>query len=176
MEDTGSGTPNTPNSAISLATVTVTNTTTSVVNDSIGDTRGRCVVGTPALTGNFIEAGIHSAYGGRDATRPLTWQKNPDGWVMLSGWFRRSGGSTGAVKDATYWLDGGTSSTGTACLPVDARPSGVRDFIGLTSNGFLHYAVYPSGRMSFRFNYDTTIAQNLTWFTLDGCSYRANAF
>lgn len=174
--DSGSGTPNTPNSAISLATVAVSANTVSVVDSNILDTRGRSVVGTPAITGDLLASGIHSSYGGRDGTRPLTFQKNPDGWVMLSGWFRRSGGSTAVTKDTTYWLDGGTAESGSALLPVEARPSGVRDFIGLTSNGYVHYAVYPNGRMSFRFNYATTLSQNLSWFTLDGCSYRANAF
>lgn len=174
LPDVGSGTPNTPNTAISLATVAVASNATSVVAANITDTRARASVGTPALTGTMLESGIHSAYGGRDATRPLTWSKNPDGWVQLGGWLRRSDPNTGITANATYYFDGvgGTSPM----LPVDARPSGVRDFIGLTAAGFVHFAVYTSGAMSFRFTYNTTLVQNSTWFSFDGCMYRANSF
>lgn len=176
LEDTGTGVPNIPNSAISLATVTVASGVLSVVNGNIGDTRQRSVVGTPALSGDWLPGGVHGAYGGRDGSRPLTWMKNPDGWVMLSGWIRRSSGNYTMQPNQTAYFDGGTHDSGSPALPPEARPSGIRDFIGLTSGGFVHYAVYPNGRISFRFNYQHTITEGLTWFTFDGCTYRANAF
>ena len=177
LPDTGGGTPAIPNSAISLATVTVTSSSTAITTTgNITDTRLRATVGTPALTGTWLASGIHPVYGGRDGSRPLTWAKNPDGWVFLGGWFRRSGVTVGVVKDRTYWLDGDDNGPGSPVLPPDARPTGVRDFIGLTSNGYCHYAVYPSGRISFRFNYASNLVQNQTWFTFDGCNFRANSF
>lgn len=175
LADTGSGTPALPNTAITLATVTVSSAAVSVTNANIADQRARATVGTAAINGDFLANGIHTAYGQRDPSRPLTWSKNPDGWVMLAGWLRRSDPSTNATKDATYYFNG-VGRSGNPALPVDARPSGTRDMIGLTANGYVHYAVYNDGVISFRFNYDTNIAQSLTWFNFDGCSFRANAF
>lgn len=175
LQDTGTGTPALPNSAITLALVTISAGQASITNANIDDTvRLRASVGTPWLTGNLLSAGIHSAYGGRDATRPLTYQKSPDGFVTLSGWFRRSDPNTAIAQDQTYWLDGANGAN--ALLPLEARPSGVRDVIGLSSNGYLHWAFYASGAVSFRFNYNTTLLQNVTWFTLDGVVFRASAF
>lgn len=174
LPDVGSGTPSTPNSAISLATVAVSSTATSIVDANVTDTRSRASVGTPALTGNMIASGIHSGYGGRDATRPLTWSKNPDGWVQLAGWIRRSDPNTAISANTTYWFDGASGAN--PLLPADARPAGIRDFIGMTSSGYVHFAVYTSGAMSFRFNYNTTLVQNVTWFSFDNCMFRANAF
>lgn len=179
LADTGSGTPALPNSAIDLATVVVRDNAVSVTNANIGDRRARASVGTAALTGNMLEAGLHSGWGQRDATRPLTWSKTPDGWVMLSGWFRRSGPTRNVTTNTTYSFDADLTINNpfaNPVLPEEARPSGFRDCIGLTSNGYVHYTVRNNGVMTFRFNYNTSIAQGLTWFTLDGCSFRANAF
>lgn len=174
LPDTGAGAPAEPPSAITLSYVTVPAGAGSITTAMCSDERRRASVGTPAINGTWLSAGVHSAYGGRDASRPLTWSKSPDGWVFLGGWLRRSDPNTNVTKDATYWFDGGNGSN--PVLPVEARPSGVRDFIGLTSNGYCHLAVYPSGALSFRFNYGTTLVQNQTWFTFDGCSFRANSF
>lgn len=180
LQDTGSGTPAVPNSAIPIARVTIAAGQASITNANITDDRLRASVGTPWLTGDLLSGGINAAYGGRDGSRPLTWTKNPDGWVFLSGWFRRSAVNTAITADLTYALDGGTFTPGTggvnAFLPVEARPPSIRDFIGLTSNGYCHFAVYPNGSMTFRFNYNTTLVQNVTWFTLDGCQFRASSF
>lgn len=177
LADTGSGTPAQPNSAITLATVTVSSSALSVTNANISDQRLRSTVGTPALNGNWIESGIHVAYGDRDATRPMTWSKTPDGWVQLSGWFRRSGGTGNAAKDATYPFDGSGLGPGVnPVLPPEARPTGTRDVIGITANGYVHYAIYASGTISYRFNYATSVAQNLTWFSFEGVTFRAVAF
>ncbi|WP_226361847.1 hypothetical protein [Pseudonocardia sp. ICBG1142] len=173
LEDPGSGRPELPGSAIELATVTVSADAVSVTAAAISDLRQRSVVGTPALSGDMYASGMHPAYGGRDSTRPLTWMKNPDGWVVLSGWVRRTGGNYTMRANQTAWFDGNTNA---ALLPVDARPTGIRDFIGLTANGPAHYAVHPSGRVSFRFPYETTLTQNATWFSFDGCMFRANSF
>lgn len=179
VPDTGTGLRDEPPSSITLAIVSVPANAVSITNAMIADERDRSSVGTPAQTGEWNGSGVHAAYGGRDASRPLTWSRNPDGWVFLGGWFRRSGGTVSVGNNATSYVDGGPNpwnAGGTAALPPDARPTGIRDFIGLTSNGFVHYAVYPNGRISFRFNYATSLVQNQTWFTFDGCSYRANSF
>lgn len=174
LPDTGTGMPAEPPSAITLAYVTVPAGTGAITTAMCSDQRRRASVGTPAVNGTWIASGVHSAYGVRDGSRPLTWSKNPDGWVFLGGWLARSAGNTAVAKDATYFFDGvnGTNPV----LPAEARPTGVRDFIGLTSNGYCHLAVYPSGALSFRFNYPTTLVQNQTWFTFDDCSFRANSF
>lgn len=179
LEDTGSGTPNVPNSAIPLARVNVAQGAVSVLSSHIADDRTRSVVGTPAITGTLLETGIHSGWGGRDATRPLTFQKNPDGWVTLSGWFRRSGPTRNLTTNTTYGLDADITINNPFAnpfVPVEARPSGYRDFIGISSNGYVHYTVRNNGIMSIRFNYNTQVVQNVTWFSLDGCMYRANSF
>lgn len=178
LADTGSGTPAQPNTAITLATVTVSSSATSVTNAMISDSRLRSSVGSPWLTGNMLESGLHSSYGGRDATRPLTWTKNPDGWVFLSGFVRRSGATTNAAGGTIYPFDGsGTDMSGTApVLPVEARPSGTRDVAMMTREGPTNLAIYANGAMSFRYYSGITLTQNLSWFSFDGVSFRASAF
>ncbi|WP_226358485.1 hypothetical protein [Pseudonocardia sp. ICBG601] len=104
LEDPGSGRPELPGSAIELATVTVSADAVSVTAAAISDLRQRSVVGTPALSGDMYASGMHPAYGGRDSTRPLTWMKNPDGWVVLSGWVRRTGGNYTMRANQTAWF------------------------------------------------------------------------
>lgn len=178
LEDTGSGTPELPNSAINLALVTVTSSATSVVNANIDDSvRKRASVGTPWLTGNLLEAGIHAAYGGRDSTRPLTYQKSPDGFVTLSGFIRRTGGTIGVTGGQIYAFDGTATQVGeTPILPAEIRPSGIRDVTMMTREGPCNLAVYPSGTASFRYYNSVTLTTNLSWFSFDNCTYRANAF
>jgi len=178
VADTGTGLRPEPPSAITLAIVTVPANALAITNAMIGDERKRSSVGTPWQTGSWLAAGVHENYGGRDPSRPLSWVRTPDGWVFLSGWFRRSGPTNSLVANTVYYLDGQPASGGSPqpVLPPDARPTGIRDFIGLTSNGFVHYAVWPSGRISFRFNYNTQLVQNQTWFSFDNCSFRANSF
>lgn len=177
LADTGSGTPALPNTAITLALVTVTSSTVSVTSGNIADQRSRSTVGTAYQTGDMLSAGINSAYGGRDLTRPLTWARSPDGWVYLAGFLRRSGGTVGIVNGNIYNFDGTASiGSGAAMLPADARPTGIRDFVGMTDNGPVNYAVYQNGSMSFRFNFNSNLVQNQTWFSFDGCSFRASSF
>lgn len=181
LADTGSGTPAQPNTAITLATVTVSSSATSVTNSMISDLRTRSSVGTPWLTGNMIESGFHADYGARDSTRPLTWTKNPDGWVFLAGWIRRSGGTTNVAAGGIYNFDAsaGGPGTGAAILPPEARPTGTRDVTMMTREGPTNLAIYANGSMSFRYYTATTIngaGASATWFSFDGISFRANAY
>jgi hypothetical protein len=180
LADSGSGTPALPNTAITLALVTVTSSTVSVTGGNIADQRSRATVGTAYQTGDMLASGIHSAYGGRDLTRPLTWARSPDGWVYLAGWLRRSGGSTGILNGQIYPFDGVSINDripqNTArVLPADACPTGIRDFTGITAAGPVNFAVYPSGGITFRFPYAFNMDNN-TWFSFDGCSFRASSF
>lgn len=181
LADTGSGTPAQPNTAITLALVTVSSSATSVTNAMISDQRLRSSVGSPWLTGSMLESGINAAYGGRDATRPLTWTKNPDGWVFLAGWIRRSGGETAIAGGSIYNFDG-TSGVGTGApiLPPEARPTGTRDVVMMTREGPTNLAIYANGSMSFRYYNNVTLyaggTASASWFSFDGVSFRASAF
>lgn len=173
LQDTGTGTPAVPNSAIPLGRFTIAAGQASITDANIIDDRLRASVGTPWLTGNMLESGINAAYGGRDGTRPLTWTKNPDGWVFLAGWISRTGATTPLTANATYYFDGGSGTN--PILPAEARPSGVRDMTIMTSIGPLHAAVYTNGAMSFR----SEVARSLVlgaWFSFDSMCFRANAF
>lgn len=177
LADTGSGTPAQPNTAITLATVTVSSSATSVTNAMISDSRLRSSVGSPWLTGNMLESGFAAGYGTRDGTRPLTWMKNPDGWVFLSGWVARPADGGSYTPAGTFYRFDGSASINVAApiLPPEARPSGIRDATMMTSNGPAHIAFYPGGSCQFRFK---AVEPAVTggWFSFDGICFRANAF
>jgi len=177
----GSNPPPEPDSAITLATFTLTSSTTSVTTAMINDVRPRAGSGTAALTGTWGQTGINSTfYGADDPTRPLTWMKTPDGFVTLGGWMRRKGSSTTPIRNEFYTWDGTRGwGKGAAVLPPEIRPvGGVRDTVTITSNGDMHVVLFPSGVMSWRFQYDTTLVAgtqaNQTWFAFDGITYRAS--
>lgn len=178
LQDTGTGTPATPNSAISLARFTIAAGQVSITNANIvNDDRIRASVGTPWLVGDMLAGGIAAAYGGRDATRPLTWTKNPDGWVFLSGWIRRTAANTATVAGQIYTFDGSaTPGLGAALLPAEACPTGIRDISMTTDLGECNLAIFPNGSATFRFQAAKTLVINQTWFSFDGCTFRADAF
>lgn len=162
LADTGSGTPSQPNSAITLATVVVTSSTTSVTNSSITDQRPAATVGTPATAGSFA---LYSGFNPEDGFRPLRWSVNTDGWVFLSGFVRWTD------VNASYPA-GLTSMGGTPFANPLVRPAGFRDFPGVSSNGPVSYTVNNSGILSFRYQTTVTLTQNVSWFSFDGCFYR----
>ena len=166
LQDTGSGTPAIPNSAISLGRVTVSSGQSSVTNAHITDDRGPWSVGTPALQGNF--GAMYVGFQMNDPTRPLRWSVNPDGWVHLSGWVRWNDiNTTVAANEARTF--GGTPLSDPA-----VRPPAIRDFVGATAYGPLHYSVHPDGTLKFRPTVAITLqaGANPVWWSFDGCFYR----
>lgn len=159
---------------IPLASFTVTSSTTQVTNAMITDLRSRLSAGTVAQTGTWGSTGIDGTYYNQsDPTRPLTWMKDTNGWVTLGGWLIRQTSST-AVTGGTFYNFSGTN--GTSQLPPEIRPTGIRDVLGLTANGAIHYAIQPNGAMNWRFAFNTTISSTpgaATWFTFDGITYRS---
>lgn len=154
-----------PPTAIPLALISVPANAVSVTTAMIKDLRKRASVGTAAIEGNFTLA---SSLVAMDATRPLRWSVNPDGWVQLSGWARYNGG--------TFTISAGVQqplADGAAGLSDPAiKPPGIRDFCMATKNGTLHLAVFPDGNLRVRNPVAMSFVSNDTWLSFDGCFYR----
>lgn len=163
LPDPGTGTPVQPDSAITLAYVNVAAAQVSVQTANIEDARSQASVGTPAMVGAW--GAINSAWQASDATRPLRWEVNADGWVMLSGWVRWTGGNSPvpAGEQRTF--------AGTPFADPLVKPKGIRDFCGATIFGPMHYAVFPSGALYFRPQGAITNVFG-SWYSFDGCFYR----
>lgn len=153
-----------PASAIPLATVTVPANALSVTNGMIKDLRPFATVGTPDRYGNWSLNTTNWAQS--DGGRPLTYRVNPDGWVSLAGFVSRVGPTFLAAANAQY------DENPTSRVPAPMRPTTNRDFIGLTSVGYVHWLITPAGAMLMRFRDATNLPQNGMWMTFDGCGYR----
>lgn len=181
ISNTGTSLPATPVRAISLATFTTASGTSSITNAMIVDTRTRATVGTSAQTGTWGETGFANVWNDWDPTRPLTWLKNTDGWVTLSGWIQREVETTSVVAhDVWYWdrSKGYWNANAAPVLPPEIRPDGIRDLIGLSSNGDVQFMIFPNGSFAYKFMYNTTLSAvdgNRAWFTFDGITYRTVA-
>jgi hypothetical protein len=164
LPDTGTGVPAEPASAITLSTVTVPAGAGSIVNSMISDARKRASVGTAAVDG--LMGAFYSGYSPNDATRPCRWSVNPDGWVQLSGFLR--------WVEIPTTVPAGEQRTmgGTPLADPAVKPPGIRDFVGASIFGPVHYAVYPDGRIYHRFQQAVTYQTNGSWFSFDGCFYR----
>ena len=163
LADTGTGLRDEPDSAITLATVSVPAGTGSITNARIADVRKRASVGTAAVDG--LWGALYTGFTASDSTRPLRWSVNPDGWVQLSGWVRWNMANT-VVPAGEQRTMGGTPLN-----DPDVKPPGIRDFPGATVFGGTHYAVYPNGTLYFRFPHAVTLT-TASWFSFDGCFYR----
>lgn len=152
-----------PPSAIPLATVTTPANASSVTTAMIGEQRKRASVGTPDVQGALS---LVNSYTAEDASRPPRWSVDPDGRVLLSGWARWT--------DVTGPLTAGTQYRITNPLPADILPGNgsYRDFHGVTSQGFVQYAIMPGNFLSMRFFANVTFTRNGTWVSFDGCSYQ----
>lgn len=161
LADTGSGVPALPNSAISLATVTVSSSATSVTNSMITDARPPATVGTPA------KAGAVSPYGGwyGSAANPPRYSVTPDGLVLLSGVIYRGTGGTFTAAATTFYEF--------ASLPASVRPIAGR-LVPLLAWGFRTGVaqINTTGIVNFAFATSQTITQDVSWFSLDGMAYR----
>lgn len=166
LQDTGTGTPDVPNSAIPLARVTIAAGQASITNANIIDDRRPWSVGTPAVEGGFSTSFL--SYAANDSTRPLRWQVNPDGWVMLSGFLRWVGANNSTVPAGEQTPMSGTDMLGSSLV----RPSGIRDFPGTSAHGPVHFAIFPNGIIYYRYQGAITRLTNLSWWSFDGCFYR----
>ena len=165
LADTGTGLRAEPPSAITLATVTVPAGAGSITNAMISDApRKRASVGTAAIDGAM--GAFYEGFSANDATRPVRWSVNPDGWVQLSGFLRW------VEINATYAAWTQQTMGGTPLNDPAIKPPGIRDFVGASSEGPVHYAVFPDGRIHFRYPYSITLRTNNSWFSFDGCFYR----
>lgn len=161
LADTGSGTPATPASAISLATVSVSAGQANVTNANITDTRAWARQSTTTegfLTGN--------GWTWADATRPGRWRLTADGYVQLYGWAQPNVAFS-AVANAQNIIVSG--------LPIAATPSGNRDGIGACSvTGFCRFLVQSNGNIYLIMPTTQNFA-TADWFSLDGFGYRVNS-
>lgn len=180
ISNAGTSIPATPVRAISLATFTTSGSST-VTDAMINDTRTRATVGTQGLTGTWGLNGFANVWDDSDPTRPLTWMKTSDNWVILSGWVdRRVESSNVVANDVWYWdrsRNWGNASAAPV-LPPEIRPDGVRDFVGITSSGDIHHVLFPNGSWAWRFQYNTLLSHlegNRTWVSFDGLMYRTSA-
>lgn len=174
LADTGSGTPALPNSAISLALVTVSSATTSITTTgNIEDIRDRATVGSVDRTGTITP--LAGSYAVGDTNRPGRYAISANGWVSLAGFFRRTGSTQPLTAGNFYQL--------TDVLPQDLRGYGTRDFLGLTREGPVQMTIsafntpsgqstIPAGALMYRPFSNWTLAQDGTWFSLDGCGFR----
>lgn len=168
LADTGSGTPAEPATAITLAYINQGVGQTSITTAMIEVAEPRASVGSVDQSGTFD---IHPALATVDGTRPLRWQVNADGRVMLAGWRMRSGGSVTYNFNTLYAV---TDIATGRVLPAACRPSGIRDFVIATFNGPTHCAVHPDGQIYVRYTMDgATYASNQDewWISFDGGVY-----
>lgn len=163
LADTGTGMPALPGSAIHLATVTVAAGATAVTDADIVNAPPRASVGTLARTGAITP---WTGWNAPDVDRQPGWSVTPSGWVLLTGFIRRSA--------ATFTATAGTAYVFAGPLPAEIRTAGYRDLPGMSSQGAVLIRVLPNGNMDFVFMQDVneTITQNATWFSLDGLMYR----
>lgn len=164
LQDTGSGVPAVPASAISLATITIAAGSSSITNAMITDTRPWASVGTKDRFGAWSTMVDWTA---TQSDRAPSWRLTPEGWVSLGGWVMRTSTTSAYAGNDIYDI------APAGALPAIIRPpSTVRDFMGMTANGPVHYIVRPDGSVAFRFMANGTQTVNVTWFSFDGCGYR----
>ncbi|WP_226361848.1 hypothetical protein [Pseudonocardia sp. ICBG1142] len=110
-------------------------------NGTVVDARRHASSGSADIVGTFGATGIDSRYyQAPDASRPLTWSKNREGWVTLGGWLRRVGTSA-ELKNGVFYSFDGRGQRARPVLPPEIRPTGIRDVCGLSSNGDYHVAI-----------------------------------
>lgn len=162
LTDTGSGTPAVPNSAISLATVSVSAGQGSVTDAHITDTR-------PWAFGPLPENGSLPMLGGwasAGAGFTPSYRKTADGWVFLSGRVLRTAASFSAIS--------GTSYDVTTALPAQLRPAAGRNCAALNRESGICDVNYSTAnqRLNFALFETKTIVQNVSWVSLDGVSWK----
>jgi hypothetical protein len=165
LPDTGTGLPALPASAIHLATVTIAAGATAVTDANIVNAPDRAAVGTLNRTGAITPD--PAGYDAPNASRPPEWFINPDGWVQIGGWIRRSAPDAAVTANVLYPL--------TSPVPSDLRPvvAANRDFAGTSREGPVMYTLDSADWViKFRYFSNVTLVQNVSWFSLDGCGYK----
>lgn len=161
LQDTGSGTPATPASAVSLATISIAAGQASVANANITDTRTWARAASSYTGLLTVNTTNHTT---PDATRLPRYRLTPDGYVHLSGYLSSSGAIVANYSPPTLMLSG---------LPKAAIPSGNRDMNLVYSRGAAACQVQTNGSIYWyptpSPGYTTTAGD---WWSLDGISYR----
>lgn len=162
VPDTGAGTPPEPLTATTIGYVTIAAGASSVRTANIENKPVRATVGTADRVGTFDY--LTPDYAPEDSNRPLRWRVNSDGWVSLAGFLRFKKPTTTARAGVTYGIS-------KSPLPEPIRPWGYRDFMGVTSFGFVHYAINLDWKITYRTFGNMPLVQNGTWWSFDGCGY-----
>lgn len=159
LADTGSGTPATPASAISLATVSVSAGQSSVTNANITDTRAWARQSTTTEGFLTVASGVSAA----DATRNPRYKLTADGYVHLYGWVQATAAGSLTPPATSLLLTG---------LPANATPSGFRDCGMATSKGFVDCLVKSDGTISWSPLGGTVSMAIGDWWSFEGLSFR----
>lgn len=162
LVDTGAGTPATPNSAISLATVSVTAGQASVLDSHITDTR-------PWAYGPQAENGVlplASGWASGGAGLTPSYRLTADGWVFFSGQVLRTGANLAGTANVFYPV--------TTALPPQIRPITVHGGVVLARENGAAGAVYITTDQTLSIEHftTTTIVQNSSWFYLNGMCWK----
>lgn len=158
LQDTGSGTPAVPASAIGIARVSISAGQSSVTNAVITDDRAWA---RPALATSGTLTG--NGWSFNDSTRLGRWRLTADGYVELYGWAQPNIGFT-ATANVTNIVAGG--------LPSYATPSGSRDSVGACSvTGFGRFLVNTTGNIYLVMPTTQAFATG-DWVSFDGIKYR----
>lgn len=164
LPDVGAGTPDLPDSAITLGYIRMSAGMVSVQTANIDTEPDRATVGTPDRTGTFT---VLNDYSVGDSTRPLRWSVNSDGWVSLGGWIR-------FVKPNAPLAANGTFTLTNAPLPATIRPTpaGYRDMMMATSFWPVQCSLTPAGHLVYRCYWSATLLQNSSWWSFDGIGWK----
>jgi hypothetical protein len=166
LADTGSGTPAEPATAITIGYINQGVGQTSITTAMLeAPATPRASVGSIDLQGTFD---IHGDLGTVDGTRPLRWQVNADGRVMLSGWRMRSANNPTYLANTLYPI---TDIATGKILPVECRPSGIRDIVVASFNNPVHMAVHPDGQIYIRYMVNSDSLAGTWWIGFDGATY-----
>lgn len=105
-------------------------------------------------------------YATADITRPLRYAIDDYGWVNLAGWVQWQAPDQTLVAGNIY-----TFNSASRPLPAAINTVGIRDFIGCTVYGPMHYRVVDN-LIQYRPLSAITLLNGSSWFSFDGCSYR----
>lgn len=162
LQDTGSGAPAQPASAITLAFLNMTAGMTSIQTANIVDGRPRASVGTPARQGTLSFISAYTP----DALRPPSYHVNPDGWVSLSG-FVLWNGTAQTIPAGTF-----SDAMLTAPVPAAIRPTTYRDMTMTSVSVPVHAVIRSDGQLYWRPWWAYSLVPASTWWSLDGMGYR----
>lgn len=162
LQDTGSGAPAEPASAITLGYVNIAAAQSSIVNANLEQLTARASVGTAARQGTLSFISAYSP----DTLRPPSWHVNADGWVSLAGWVGWAG--TSQTIAAGDFSDGMLA----VAVPAAIQPSTYRDMTMTSMSQPVHAVMRPDGNLYWRPWWSYPLTPAVTWWSLDGMGYR----